>query len=469
MFLKRIIIVFFVFLFVQNQFFSSAIADPCKNFDKAVIEEYEPIFPFEEKDDLGIFFNYEWNKNNQKKIIKRNKKEFPIIKFSLFEKKLHPGAVVKMFNGEDLSEMDDEDIRRLVENSESAEIQYFDKNKINMIEVSSKKYDSLIFILKDFVLNSINDIEAKEGFFAIDHKTSFYYKRTDLKKEGESLSTENCLISDKIIDKRLFYPEDFLTLINFETDQDKTTKKKYFSYSEGSTWMDVILKGLAKIRVKFAFKKFPFDTQVLKIQYQTKNLRSGEEATITPASSADYQFISIIPTEQVFISLNNYMNDNFLQEWKVKSTKVSSEFVASDNFYFDQITLALEIKRKWGYYFYKIIIPILLILSVAWYVLWIPTEDVESRLTTSIVAFLSLIAFNFVFQDDIPKLDILTSLDKFILLSYLFCAIPIFTTIRLSKAIEKSKKRASHLNKVIRSVGLVIYVFGSLTIFYPVL
>ena len=66
MFLKRIIIVFFVFLFVQNQFFSSAIADPCKNFDKAVIEEYDPIFPFEEKDDLGIFFYYEWDKNIQK-------------------------------------------------------------------------------------------------------------------------------------------------------------------------------------------------------------------------------------------------------------------------------------------------------------------------------------------------------------------------------------------------------------------
>ena len=56
-----------------------------------------------------------------------------------------------MFNGEDLSEMDDEDIRRLVENSESAEIQYFYENKINMIEVSSKKYDSLIFILKDLL------------------------------------------------------------------------------------------------------------------------------------------------------------------------------------------------------------------------------------------------------------------------------------------------------------------------------
>ena len=53
---------------------------------------------------------------------------------------------------------------------------------------------------------------------------------------------------------------------------------------------------------------------------------------------------------------------------------------------------------------------------VAWSVLWIPPKEewVESRLTTSIVALLSLIAYNFVFLDDIPKLDILTSLDLFV-------------------------------------------------------
>ena len=76
MFLQRAIIGFFVFLFLQNQFISSAIADPCKIFEKIVIEEYEPIFPFEEKVDLGIFFNYEWDEINQKIIIKGTKINF---------------------------------------------------------------------------------------------------------------------------------------------------------------------------------------------------------------------------------------------------------------------------------------------------------------------------------------------------------------------------------------------------------
>ena len=178
-----------------------------------------------------------------------------------------------------------------------------------------------------------------------------------------------------------------------------------------------------------------------------------------------------------FENLYKYMNRNFLQEWTVNNVKVSSELVPDDliktnstyNYRaLDTITLELEIERNKLYYISKIILPVLLILSVAWYVLWIPTDDIESRLTTSIVALLSLIAYNFVFQDVIPKLDILTSLDKFILLSYIFCAIPIFTTIRLSKTIERSRKRSSYLNQLIRRWGLAIYVFGNFTIFYPV-
>ena len=159
-----------------------------------------------------------------------------------------------------------------------------------------------------------------------------------------------------------------------------------------------------------------------------------------------------------------------MQEWEVINTQVYTESTwDQNNIFSDTLTLSLEVKRSKLYYIFKIILPVLLILSVAWYVLWIPTDDIESRLTTSIVALLSLIAYNFVFQDDIPKLDILTSLDKFVLFSYLFCAIPIFTTIRLSKTIEKSRKRSSYLNKLIRRWGLAIYLFGNLTIFYNVI
>ena len=249
-------------------------------------------------------------------------------------------------------------------------------------------------------------------------------------------------------------------LFQFEKDEDKTSEEKYFQYGDGSTWLEIISTGLVKIRSRFDFSDFPFDTQVLKIQYQTDQLPSGED-------SDGFTMTSISFIDQVLFSLNKYMDHNYLQEWKVLSTNASSNFIKTESGHVDQLTLSVEIQRNKKYYISKIIFPVLLILVVAWCVLWIPTKEIESRLTTSIVAFLSLIAFNFVFQDDIPKLDILTSLDLFILLSYVFCAIPIFTTIRLSKSIEKNQKRASSWNRKIRLVGGAIYIFLTLTIFYP--
>ena len=97
--------------------------------------------------------------------------------------------------------------------------------------------------------------------------------------------------------------------------------------------------------------------------------------------------------------------------------------------------------------------------------MWIPPIQVESRLTTSIVGLLSLIAYNFVFNDDLPKLSYLTSLDRYILLSYLFCAIPTFLTIYFSRMTKKDYNVALEVNKKSRIMGMIIYLFSTAIIF----
>ena len=97
--------------------------------------------------------------------------------------------------------------------------------------------------------------------------------------------------------------------------------------------------------------------------------------------------------------------------------------------------------------------------------MWIPPNQVESRLTTSIIALLALIAYNFVFNEDIPKLSYLTSLDRYILLSYLFCAIPTFLTIYFSRITKKDYKIALEINKKSRLFGIIIYSISATVIF----
>ena len=98
--------------------------------------------------------------------------------------------------------------------------------------------------------------------------------------------------------------------------------------------------------------------------------------------------------------------------------------------------------------------------------LWIPTYKLDARLTTSIVALLSLIAYNFVFEGDIPKLDYLTNLDKYILLSYIFCCIPTFMSIWCSRFIKISQAKVTRVNSKIRVFGGLIYLVLTMQIFY---
>ena len=42
-------------------------------------------YPFQEtRNDIGLFYDFAWDKNNKKIIIKRDKENYPVIRFSLF-------------------------------------------------------------------------------------------------------------------------------------------------------------------------------------------------------------------------------------------------------------------------------------------------------------------------------------------------------------------------------------------------
>ena len=464
MFLKRVFVIIFLSLFFSQTSYLTLLADPCINFKEAVNAKSVNPYPATSLNHVGIYFDYDWDKSN-KKIIKRDKNNFPIVSISIW-KELSEGTVLKSHNGTNLSSLDDNSLYERIDTiSDSSVIEYFDENKkINKIKVSEKTYNIIEFFFDNFFINTIGSIEAKEGFYELDYNFGFFYVRPDLQKEGKLLEDVSCAFKEEEL-KKLYFPHTDMVLKQFDIDQDKVSSKMSFEWMK--EWEEVILtqtiKGTAKLREVFDFSKFPFDKQVLHIPIESliRNKMEKEIPTI----------FRINPSGDVYKELLQYKKNNYLQEWKVKDIDLYNFWHTDESGLSDTVIMEILIERNANYYIFKIILPVLLILIVAWSVLWIPAREewVESRLTTSIVALLSLIAYNFVFQDDLPKLDILTSLDKFVLLSYIFCAIPIFTTIFLSRFIDRgagSQKRATRRNRVIRYVGGATYIFGTLTIFF---
>ena len=451
----------------------------------------------EKRNDAGIFFDFAWNKNTKKIITKRNKNNYPIVKFSFIEKeKIKPGkTIIKSINSIDLSKLNDQELEKLIRKSGKINIELVSGGKFQII---SKFYQLNDFKLSDFEIISIQNIDSAKGIMEMSFEAYFTNLRNDILKTLSNEKSIKYQLSKRDLNGKLIYGKEILSefssvdicddlrpiftwpLASVEFDEfiydadvreglknKEKLKNPVFEITYDNNEIRTLRteKGVGFFRQDFDFKKFPFDTQKLIVSIST-GVSNIENVT----------FLS--PEPGVFLSVEKFLNPkiNKLKAWKIKNIEIKSRVVQDDKWdLYDKkiisrsqnfLDIEIIIERNSQHYLFKVMLPVFLILCVAWYVLWIPTYKYEARLNTSIIALLALIAYNFVFQDDIPKLEYLTDLDWFILLSYVFCCIPVFSSIAFSKFISKNQKKVDKVNKFIKIWGGLLYCLITIQIFF---
>ena len=502
--IKRLISLILPFFF-SILYLVNANADKCDkgSWSQILLENkhYHYETPFlEERNDIGIFFDFEWNSETQKIIIKRDKNNYPIIRFSLFDKtNLENGSVIKKIAGVNLSDRSDEQITKISKisgkwnnESNSVEIIPIEVELINGKKISLKieAYKLNNFKLTNFELNSIQSIDSTKGAIEVTFEAYIENNRPDLLDtlkannfDYEELNTE--ALCDPI-KEWISLPIKEVEFNEYKYDEDvrKGLKNKTkledsvidFTYDKGKFRVVRNESGIGHFRQSFDFKKFPFDKQKLIINI-TSGIRSSADKELIKYSTDTAAVAFITPEDGAFIGINKFKNSNYLREWKVSSVDIKNKEIIDENYYDkdlkkiithneNSLNLEINVERNYIHYVYKIMVPVFLILCVAWFVLWIPTKYFEARLATSMVALLSLIAYNFVFANDIPKLEYLTALDKFILLSYIFCCIPTFMSIWFSRLYKIKQAKITKVNSKIRIYGGFVYLILTMQIFY---
>ena len=469
-YLRYLFILFFIF---SN---NVLLADVCKNFEEKVLAIPIPEVGMvtdgqQPKYDVGLFFHQNYDYNQDKILIKRDANNHPILKFSFIQKDIESNTPIVNINNNDSSLLSDNEILELISKEEITI-----STKTNEYKISAIEYDLYVFDLEYFSINAIDEIKTKEGEFQIDYAFEVSHERPDWIEAAREIGDNTiCSLADLHESTRIFSPiSNYDFLVQIGLDQDKLSyayNQIYFSETD-KTFSTATYSGVARIKTDFDLKKFPFDNQELKIEfYPPYSIEYNEEKNFAKP------FVTILQARSnVYLNIMDYKQDNYLKEWTVINTEVEN-FIRKEkttsNFERDKIVelvedrvnVKLTVKRNINYFIFKIIIPVFLILAISWSVMWIPPNQVESRLTTSIVALLALIAYNFVFNEDIPKLSYLTSLDRYILLSYLFCAIPTFLTIYFSRITKKDYKIALEINKKSRLIGIIIYSISAAVIF----
>ena len=424
----------------------------------------------------GIEFSDE-EENFLKK--RRTKKNYPIIGAIVSSEnldKIKNKDILISIDGRDLSKLNDDEIDDLIYPNEIG------KNHDLLIErggqkikvqVKSHEYRKEYRPLQ-FALNSINEINIKNstikfsGFIGSDRE----YKETvgwEIVKHARN--TISYFDDEEQENKKIDCPEipydyakenrlpisgeslGFFDLIS--EDKDKVFENVgVYVYDDTNTDEkdDIILsieyyaEGEWEIKNKFNLVSFPFDRQKIIIKLVDGDL---------------FEDVYLAPYQWNYVLLN-YTKENLkIPGWNLIDVK----FNTGNNFdigglVFNQATIELDIERQSFYYIFKIIFPITLILLICWSSVWLNPKEVESKLTISIVCLLSLIAYNFVIDNELPKLEYLTIMDWIILASYLFAAAPnmlAIVTFQMSNKI-KYKKLNLKIDQISKRYGITSYI-----------
>ena len=361
--------------------------------------------------------------------------------------------IVEKINGKKVDELSYEEIKNEMDNfstlnffnSDGSE-SFIDTRDINKFFSESERSDTSLFKLNtnpratsfstSFRINSIQKIDSKHSqsqsvivlnsVYEEKELASFIEKNysntlecnTDIKTAksmglysgiyypANFISTSNTKSEVTII----FFPKSFIRNLYKDFDDNEKGYEPYLLIEEETTF-------IGKFMHDFDLKNFPFDSQFLDFMFKP---RSGYETFITHDFSDDQDE-----------TLKTNILDITLPEWQLLDAykTYGDYFSEKDKFYMPSKGIRIEVERKNQYYIYKVLLPILIILAISWSIFWIRIEELESRVTISIVCMLSLIAYNFVIDDSLPKLGFLTLLDWFVVLSYIFSAIPTLESV----------------------------------------
>lgn len=150
------------------------------------------------------------------------------------------------------------------------------------------------------------------------------------------------------------------------------------------------------------------------------------------------------PEEVSFIideSMTGWSETLSIPDWIVSNGGIKVKTIENPELKKDisQIIFSFTIQRRLGFYFWKIIIPLSLIVIMSWGVFWIDPSRLEAQIGLSATTFLTLFAFQFAIAALLPKIAYLTRMDRFTMSCSILVFLALVEAVTTSYFVKKNE------------------------------
>ncbi|HEY2524524.1 MAG TPA: hypothetical protein VGI29_05655, partial [Candidatus Binataceae bacterium] len=187
----------------------------------------------------------------------------------------------------------------------------------------------------------------------------------------------------------------------------------------------------ALVTSTFHLQPFPFDKQKLEI--------------LVHPFTDQQQYVDFVPSSLPVWTAAEFSSYSSLASWQFRS--LTCELGRAPSQYGEQAVaeakFEIAVDRRYGFYLWKVFLPLLLMVVVSWSVFWFDPPEVSSQVTIAVTTILTIIAFALAISLTLPRVPYLTFADAFFLTCYIFAFVAMLELTAVHIAYRGDRRKAA--------------------------
>ena len=208
----------------------------------------------------------------------------------------------------------------------------------------------------------------------------------------------------------------------------------------------------AVLETPMDLRDFPFDTQRL------------HAAMIPFGNTIDEVVLEV--DERFANSTDDYVRreqDVNVAGWDLRHLHMivdeTSIAAGADRTRFSRLQTTITLKRRSWQLVWAMLFPLLILVSVVWSIFWVEIDALPDRLNISFIGVLTIVAYQFVVLEDLPRMSYLTFTDTVLLISFIIMALTVPQSLLIHSLVRKGKQQlARRIDRTCRWAFPVAYL-----------
>ncbi len=208
----------------------------------------------------------------------------------------------------------------------------------------------------------------------------------------------------------------------------------------------------ASMSARYDLRKFPFDKQTLFVEIESH--------------AWDDRFL-IFHEEEDKIGFGSEFE---IPEWHTDGveTRIESRQEIRSQWLFSEFLMEIAVSRQFGFYIWKVMFPLVILVAISWSVFWMIGDGLADRMSVSLTGMLTIVAYQFIIAEDLPRVSYFTFMDTVLTLSFVMMALTIVENVLVNVLyLQEREATATRIDQVCRWTFPVLY-FGALILLYGV-